>query len=136
MRCAILATMLAAVMGHSAMGQAALPDVARGIAVPADKGYAVEQIGEGLYFVTDGFYTTMFMTTLLDGMRSDRVDRPFVSVQRLGFGGALEIFFFSCRHRVRGYRFPTRGARSDAPRPHRKGTVGPRGGWRCLMMER
>jgi hypothetical protein len=62
MRCAILATMLAAVMGHCAMGQTALPDVARGIAVPADKGYAVEQIEEGLYFVTDGFYTTMFMT--------------------------------------------------------------------------
>ena len=57
MRCAILATMLAAVMNHSAMGQAALPDVARGIAVPADKGYAVEQIGEGLHLVTDGFYT-------------------------------------------------------------------------------
>src|SRR5258708_32130009 len=63
MRCAIWGTMLAVVMGHSAMGQAALPDVARGIAVPANKGYAVEQIGEGLYLVTDGFYTTMFMTT-------------------------------------------------------------------------
>ena len=57
----------------------------------------------------------------------------FVTVQRLGFGGALEVFFFSCSHRVRGYRCPTRGARSDAPRPHRKGTVGPRGGWRCLV---
>ena len=73
MRCAILATMLAAVMSHSAMGQAALPDVARGIAVPADKGYAVEQIGEGLHLVTDGFYTTMFMTT---GVGTIVVDAP------------------------------------------------------------
>jgi glyoxylase-like metal-dependent hydrolase (beta-lactamase superfamily II) len=60
-------------MGHSAMGQAALPDVARGIAVPANKGYAVEQIGEGLYLVTDGFYTTMFMTT---GVGTIVVDAP------------------------------------------------------------
>src|SRR5258708_863455 len=74
MRCAIWGTMLAVVMGHSAMGQAALPDVARGIAVPANKGYAVEQIGEGLYLVTDGFYTTLFMTT---GVRTIVVDaRP------------------------------------------------------------
>src|SRR5260370_12646369 len=73
MGCAIWGTMLAVVMGHSAMGQAALPDVARGIAVPANKGYAVEQIGEGLYFVTDGFYTTMFMTT---GVGTIVVDAP------------------------------------------------------------
>jgi glyoxylase-like metal-dependent hydrolase (beta-lactamase superfamily II) len=73
MRCAVWGTMLAVVMGHSAMGQAGLPDAARGIAVPANKGYAVEQIGEGLYFVTDGFYTTMFMTT---GMGTIVVDAP------------------------------------------------------------
>ena len=41
----------------------ALPDVAKGVAIPQDKGYAVEKLGDGLYFVTDGFYTTMFMTT-------------------------------------------------------------------------
>jgi hypothetical protein len=73
MRYLICATMLAVMMGHSAMGQDALPDVARGIAVPADKGYAVEQIGDGLYFVTDGFYTTMFMTT---GAGTIVVDAP------------------------------------------------------------
>src|SRR5882762_4207444 len=73
MRCAILATMLAALIGHSAMGQTALRDVARGIAVPTDKGYAVEQIGEGLHLVTDGFYTTMFMTT---GVGTIVVDAP------------------------------------------------------------
>jgi glyoxylase-like metal-dependent hydrolase (beta-lactamase superfamily II) len=73
MRSAIWGATLAAVISHSAMGQDSLPDVARGIAVPADKGYAVEQIGEGLYFVTDGFYTTMFMTT---GMGTIVVDAP------------------------------------------------------------
>jgi glyoxylase-like metal-dependent hydrolase (beta-lactamase superfamily II) len=73
MRCAIWGAMLAVVMGHSTMGQATLPDAARGIAVPANKGYAVEQIGEGLYFVTDGFYTTMFMTT---GVGTIVVDAP------------------------------------------------------------
>jgi len=63
MRYAILGTMLAVAMGHSAMGEAALPDVASGMAVPENKGYAVERIGESLHLVTDGFYTTMFMTT-------------------------------------------------------------------------
>src|SRR5258708_5301957 len=37
------------------------------------KEYAVEQIGERLYFVTDGFYTTMFMTT---GVGTIVVDAP------------------------------------------------------------
>lgn len=49
MRCAIWGAMLAVVMSHSAVGQSAPPDAARGIAAPADKGYAVEQIGEELY---------------------------------------------------------------------------------------
>jgi glyoxylase-like metal-dependent hydrolase (beta-lactamase superfamily II) len=54
---------LTLVTGNSAVGQDILPAAARGIAVEQSKGYAVERIGEGLYFVTDGFYTTMFMTT-------------------------------------------------------------------------
>jgi hypothetical protein len=56
-----------------------LPDAARGIAVPANKGYAVEQIGEGLYFVTEGFYTTMFMTT---GVGTIVVDAPHSAGRR------------------------------------------------------
>ncbi len=48
MRSAIWGATLAAVISHSAMAQDLLPDVARGIAIRADKGYAVEQIGEGL----------------------------------------------------------------------------------------
>ena len=63
----------------------------------------------------------------LDRMRSDRVDRAFVTVQRLGFGGALEVFFFSCRHRVRGYRCSLR--RAAAP-PERDGGAAGAG---CLL---
>jgi len=40
-----------------------LPEAARGIPIPKDKGYALQSLGDGLYFVTDGFYNTMFMTT-------------------------------------------------------------------------
>jgi len=39
------------VTGNSAVGQEILPAAARGIAVEQSKGYAVERIGEGLYFV-------------------------------------------------------------------------------------
>ena len=59
-----LALSLVVVAGFSSGTAAqALPDVAKGMAIPQDKGYAVEKLGDGLYFVTDGFYTTMFMTT-------------------------------------------------------------------------
>ena len=71
----------------------------------------------------------------LDRMRSDRVDRAFVTVQRLGFGGALEVFFFGSSHRARGYRWLTRRARSDALRPHRKGRWG-RGDWLAVSAVR
>jgi Alkyl sulfatase and related hydrolases len=55
--------MIALMLGHAPHAQELLPDVAKGLTVPQDKGYALEKIGDGLYFVTDGFYTTMFMTT-------------------------------------------------------------------------
>ena len=42
---------------------AAIPDVARGPAIPQDKGYLVEEIGDGLYWVTEGAYQVMFLTT-------------------------------------------------------------------------
>ncbi len=40
-----------------------LPEAARGVAVDPQKGYWVEELGDGLYFLTDGLYTTMFLTT-------------------------------------------------------------------------
>lgn len=41
----------------------AIPEVAKGVAIPKDKGYFVGDLGEGLYWVTDGFYSSMFATT-------------------------------------------------------------------------
>jgi len=40
-----------------------IPEGAKGPAIPADKGYLVEEIRDGLYWVTDGVYNTMFLVT-------------------------------------------------------------------------
>jgi len=42
---------------------AAIPETAYGPAIPEDKGYFVEELGEGLYWVTEGAYQVMFLTT-------------------------------------------------------------------------
>ena len=42
---------------------APLPGTAMGVAIPRDKGYFVEEIKEGLYWVTNGTYQAMFLTT-------------------------------------------------------------------------
>ncbi|MDX8360693.1 MBL fold metallo-hydrolase [Cytobacillus sp. IB215316] len=42
---------------------APLPDNAKGAMIPMDKGYLVEEIGDGIYAVMDGIFSTMFMTT-------------------------------------------------------------------------
>lgn len=40
-----------------------VPATAKGPAVPQDKGYLVEEIKDGLYWVTNGTYQVMFLTT-------------------------------------------------------------------------
>lgn len=40
-----------------------LPPSAKGVVVDPAKGYAVTDLGDGAYWVTDGFYTTLFLTT-------------------------------------------------------------------------
>jgi glyoxylase-like metal-dependent hydrolase (beta-lactamase superfamily II) len=40
-----------------------LPEGAMGVEIPQDQGYAMEEIGDGLYWVTDGTYQIMFLTT-------------------------------------------------------------------------
>lgn len=40
-----------------------IPETAYGPAVPQDKGYLVEELGDGLYWVTEGAYQAMFLTT-------------------------------------------------------------------------
>jgi glyoxylase-like metal-dependent hydrolase (beta-lactamase superfamily II) len=42
---------------------APLPNAARGPAIPQDKGYLVEEIRDNLYWVTEGVYQIMFLTT-------------------------------------------------------------------------
>jgi len=40
-----------------------IPEAAKGPAIDFTKGYLVEEISDGLYWVTDGAYQTMFLTT-------------------------------------------------------------------------
>lgn len=40
-----------------------VPENAQGPVIPQDKGYLVEDLGDGLYWLTDGTYQTMFLTT-------------------------------------------------------------------------
>ncbi len=42
---------------------APIPPTARGPVIPQDKGYLVEELSDGLYWVTDGTYQVMFLTT-------------------------------------------------------------------------
>lgn len=42
---------------------AEVPDSAKGPSIDLEKGYLVEEIGDGLYWITDGVYQTMFLTT-------------------------------------------------------------------------
>ena len=42
---------------------APLPAVSAGRAIPQDKGYLVEEVSDGLYWVTEGAYQVMFLTT-------------------------------------------------------------------------
>jgi glyoxylase-like metal-dependent hydrolase (beta-lactamase superfamily II) len=43
--------------------QSDIPEAAIGPVIPPEKGYLVEEIGGGLYWVTDGSYNVMFMVT-------------------------------------------------------------------------
>ncbi|MCH7606101.1 MAG: MBL fold metallo-hydrolase [Chloroflexi bacterium] len=51
-------------MGAETIPSAApIPAIAMGPAIPQDKGYLVEELGDGLYWVTNGTYQAMFLTT-------------------------------------------------------------------------
>src|SRR5262249_36816052 len=47
----------------ASLAAAPLPDAAKGVPIPPDKGYYVKEISDGLYWVTEGVYNTMFLTT-------------------------------------------------------------------------
>ena len=42
---------------------APIPDIGRGVHVDPQKGYYVEAVSDGLYWVTDGIFMSMFLTT-------------------------------------------------------------------------
>lgn len=42
---------------------APIPDIGRGVQVDPQKGYYVEEVSDGLYWVTDGTFMSMFLTT-------------------------------------------------------------------------
>lgn len=44
-------------------GTELVPENARGPAIPKDKGYLIQDLGDNLYFLTNGAYNTMFMVT-------------------------------------------------------------------------
>lgn len=57
--------MLVSLVGIPGFAQeyAPLPEAASGPAVDPEKGYLVEEISDGLYWITDGTYQTIFLTT-------------------------------------------------------------------------
>lgn len=51
-------------LGTSAtFANAPVPKAAQGVEIPQEKGYFAEEIRDGLYWVTEGAYTAMFLTT-------------------------------------------------------------------------
>ena len=50
-------------MAHEMITAKPVPESAYGMMVPQDKGYLVEELGDGLYWVTEGVYQVIFLTT-------------------------------------------------------------------------
>src|SRR4029078_11672017 len=50
-------------MTAGSLAAAPLPEAAKGVPIPPDKGYSVKEISDGLYWVTEGAYVSMFLTT-------------------------------------------------------------------------
>ncbi len=59
----MLATFVLPTRAASPGDVAPIPAAARGPAIPQDKGYLVKEIKDGLYWLTDGTYQVMFLTT-------------------------------------------------------------------------
>jgi glyoxylase-like metal-dependent hydrolase (beta-lactamase superfamily II) len=60
----VMVLSLMILMGNTlAYAAAPVPETAKGVPIPQDKGYFVEEIKDGIYWVTEGAYTAMFLTT-------------------------------------------------------------------------
>lgn len=53
--------LVAVLFAMSVAAQEALPETARGPAIDPEQGYLVEEVRDGLYWVSDGSYNTMFL---------------------------------------------------------------------------
>ena len=60
---ALAALVLLAGSTAAALAAAPLPEAAKGVPIPQDTGFYVKEVADGLYFATEGAYTTMFLTT-------------------------------------------------------------------------
>jgi len=60
---ALAALVLVAGSTVAALAAAPLPEAAKGVPIPQDTGLYVKEVADGLYFATEGAYTTMFLTT-------------------------------------------------------------------------
>ena len=60
---ALAAMLLAAGSAATALAAAPLPEAAKGVPIPQDTGFYAKEVADGLYFATEGVYTTMFLTT-------------------------------------------------------------------------
>lgn len=56
-----------------------IPDIAMGRAVSKERGYHLEEIRDGLYWVTDGVYNTIFLSM---GEGVIAIDAPLITVLR------------------------------------------------------
>lgn len=64
MRARVIILALMIFIGNTlANAVAPVPEAAKGVSIPQDKGCFVEEIKDGLYWVTEGAYTAMFLTT-------------------------------------------------------------------------
>jgi glyoxylase-like metal-dependent hydrolase (beta-lactamase superfamily II) len=60
----VMVLSLMILMGNTlAYAAAPVPETAKGVPIPQDKGYFVDEIKDGIYWVTEGAYTAMFLTT-------------------------------------------------------------------------
>jgi hypothetical protein len=64
MRASVIILALMIFIGNTlANAVAPVPEAAKGVSIPQDKGYFVEEIKDGLYWVTEGAYTAMFLSS-------------------------------------------------------------------------
>ena len=59
----LVAVVPASLVGAQPQAAAPVPEAAHGPAIDPDKGYLVEEISDGLYWITEGSYQMMFLTT-------------------------------------------------------------------------